>query len=280
VRDRSWTPGTVRAPGFASDDAGNVLVALEERGNILIGRLAAGTTQVELLGSQDVSAVDDGKTLADPALLWHPTRGWLLYYTILDGETASIGRAVSGTGETFTPDAEPVLRATAATPRFEQPTVATHLSDQLVMIVRTTDDDGVTQLAAYRSLGGVSWTHVETSHLEALTRRGDVSHDGFTADDVAHPSLVVHNGAWQVYYAGRRGTRWSIGLLASDELLHWRDVGLVLSGDGNGFDRLGASAPAARSVADRVELLFEGHDGVYTSIGFAARPSTSSGARL
>ena len=150
------------------------------------------------------------------------------------------------------------------------------------MVARVTDPEGGQQLAVYTSDDGTSWTFWDMGHLGPITRRGDVSASGFDADEIAHPSLIVHDGAWQLYYAGRRGTRWGVGLLLSDELLRWRWYAggrPVLEGDGNGFDRVGVGAPDAVSVGATVELYYEGTDGTRTRLGRAVRQAAQLGGR-
>ena len=76
------------------------------------------------------------------------------------------------------------------------------------------------------------------------------------------PSLIVHGDAYLLHYGTRSGTRWYVGLLASDELLAWRDVGARVFAGGAAFDARGASAPSVLSEGDALRLHYVAHDGV------------------
>jgi hypothetical protein len=74
------------------------------------------------------------------------------------------------------------------------------------------------------------------------------------------------------------GTRWSIELAVSDELLIWRPMGRVLGPGEQSFDSLGARSPDAISGPDRVQLLYSGQNGVAFQLGVAARAAPSDTA--
>lgn len=281
----AWGASFLHAPSAVVDDSGVSTVALEHDGKLIVARSQEGGSplDLDLLSSPDVSLLEPpaGATLADPELYVDAGGGTFLFYTVETGAAASIGRAVL-VGDAYVPDAEPVIKSDATVVRIEQPTVQRHHSGEWVLIARVTQATGGHELAVYRSMDGVTWTRFDSGHLGPITHRGDVSAVGFDADEIGHPSLIVHNSAWQLYYAGRRGTRWGIGLLVSDELLRWREIGAgnpVFGGDGNGFDRVGAGAPDAVSVGSSVELYYEGSDGARVRLGRAVRQATESGAR-
>ena len=92
------------------------------------------------------------------------------------------------------------------------------------------------------------------------------------------PSLIVHNSAYQLYYSRRSGTRWTVEVLASDELLVWRPLGEALGPSGEGFDSLGARGLDARSRLDEIDALYTGQDAVSFSLGAARRPAPSDTA--
>jgi hypothetical protein len=122
---------------------------------------------------------------------------------------------------------------------------------------------------------------IESSELPAMTARTSQREtSGFDADEIAWPALTVHGGAWRLAYAGRRGTRWAIGVLVSDQLIRFRAPvdGSVL-GRGATFDRLGVFAPAILSAgaADRVEMYYLGTDGTGPTLGFTERPAAHDG---
>jgi hypothetical protein len=87
----------------------------------------------------------------------------------------------------------------------------------------------------------------------------------FDRDEVAEPTLLLDGrGVLRVHYAGRRGSRWSVGLLVGErpeQLVRYGDAPL-LTATGAGVDALGARGPAAVIVEDRLQLFYTGLDGV------------------
>jgi hypothetical protein len=141
------------------------------------------------------------------------------------------------------------------------------------MIVRATLSSGGTELHAFYSVDpDTGWARIVDGTLEELTRVDDAS------SEITSPSLIVHNSAYQLYYARRTGTRWAIELATSDELLIWRPLGETLGASGEGFDSLGARGPDARSLPDRVEMVYTGQDGVSFRLGIASRAAPSDTA--
>jgi len=91
---------------------------------------------------------------------------------------------------------------------------------------------------------------------------------------VSEPSLLLFDHAWHLYVSRRQGARYSIGLLASDELVSWRWVDADAFGGSaaaDEFDRLGARSPAVLANGDSVELLYVGLDGARERLGRASR---------
>lgn len=97
----------------------------------------------------------------------------------------------------------------------------------------------------------------------------------FDRHEVAAPAVLVEDGVVRVYYAARRGTRWSLGLTVSSDGRWWRapSDGPVLGGDGAGFDAIGVRDPAPVVVDGALHLHFAGSDGARTRIGLATRPA-------
>lgn len=119
---------------------------------------------------------------------------------------------------------------------------------------------------------GATWALDGESAPEATVRepRG---HDlfAFDRDEIAAPALVAVTDALgrrthRLYYAGRRGTQWSIGLLASRDMRHWVSTGAVL-GPGDAFDMLGVADPAPHVEEGILRLYYAGTDGTRWRIG-------------
>jgi hypothetical protein len=142
-----------------------------------------------------------------------------------------------------------------------------------LLVVRATLSSGATELHAfYTNNLDMGWTRVINGGLEELTRVDD------PASDITDPSLIIHNSAYQLYYARRTGTRWAVELAVSDELLLWRPMGEVLGGSNEGFDSLGVRSPDAISQPDRIDMVYSGQDGVSFRLGTAYRAAPSDTA--
>jgi hypothetical protein len=223
--------------------------------------------------------------IEDPELFWDPAAGtsgeWHLYYTAIDAEgVRGIGRATGPTLQTLTKDSglliDPALYSDVA--GFEMPSHARSADEVDILLVRANLEGGGHQLISFVRLDDV-WARVIGSQLDGLTLRGNAptgSH--FDADEVAHPSIVRVGRAYHIYYAGRRGTRWGIGLLATDDLTFVRDVtseGPLLSGDGSTFDALSVLEPDVLVEDNQVSLFYIGSDGAARGLGRAARQTGS-----
>lgn len=226
-------------------------------------------------------------SVRDPELAYSPgDRPWHLYYTAEDAEgRLTIGHAAGPTVTDLSADAAPLIDPAGwhDLEALEMPTIATAADGRRVIVVRATITDGSHRLVGFvEYLGGAdpqAGTEFEriTGGLGDLTARdGTGSHGGFDADEIAQPSLINWDGAFHLYYAGRRGTRWGIGLLASDNFLTFRVVTPttpILSGDDAGFDALGVRGADIEIVDGLAVAIYEGTDGSSSGIGFAQRPT-------
>ena len=98
--------------------------------------------------------------------------------------------------------------------------------------------------------------------------------DAFDRDEVADPELFVENSVLRVLFAGRRGTRWSIGtLVASADATKFAPAeSPAFGGSGLGFDALGALAPELVVLSDSYRFYYLGTDGVRRRVGLATQP--------
>lgn len=98
----------------------------------------------------------------------------------------------------------------------------------------------------------------------------------FDHDEVRAPAAVEHDGVLRIYFAGRRGTRWSIGMLvAGSDPSYFRlgnDGRAVLAPGPGPFDTLGASGPAPFIDGTRLTLLYAGTDGARWRLLSASQP--------
>ena len=220
-----------------------------------------GTEPHEAMGLHDPELVFDGSSV-------------LLFFTARDESGAgSIGAAVSDESlAVFTKTGAAVLVPAGDVVSYEAPTVI-YREGLWLLVVRATLSSGATELRAfYTSDLDSGWARVVNGGLEQLTAaQGPTS-------EITEPSLMVHNSAYHLYYARRSGTRWSVELMVSDELLLWRSMGDVLGGSDEAFDSLGARSPDVISGPDRIDIVYSGQDGVAFQLGTASRTAPSNTA--
>jgi hypothetical protein len=212
--------------------------------------------------------------IGDPELVWDGSV-LFLFYTAHDANGVGSIRAATSAGgiSELTKSTAPILVPTDDVVSFDAPSII--LREGLwVLIARATLYDGATELRAfYTSAPETGWAPVVNGGLERLTRV-----ENPTAE-LTDPSLVIHNSAYQLYFSRRTGTRWSVELAVSDELLLWRSMGEVLGNSDEGFDRLGARGADAVSEPGRIGIVYSGQDGVSFRLGTASRTAPSGTAQ-
>ncbi|MBW2464023.1 MAG: hypothetical protein JRH11_20410, partial [Deltaproteobacteria bacterium] len=265
------------------DGTGRIFGAFESSLGLSELRIAHDST-TEILapgqGHQSVSVRDPELAYDEDAELWH------LYYTA-EGPRGvlTIGHAEGPTPTDLVADEEPLITSDGwfDLSSLEMPSVAVTEDGLRVAVVRATSTDGSHSLVGFvesreppEDPEAGLFVRI-TGDLDTMTARGDATaRTGFAADEVAQPSLLVWDGAFHLYYAGRRGTRWAIGLLASEDFLSFRDVAPttpILSGDNVGFDALGVRGVDIEIVDGFAVAIYEGTDGFETGVGYARRPT-------
>ncbi len=97
----------------------------------------------------------------------------------------------------------------------------------------------------------------------------------FDADEVAAPEVVEYRGVVRVFFAARRGARWSIGMLRSPDFHHFELAypGAVLAGTGVGFDAVSVSSPDAvlDTTTGQLTLYYAATDGTNVQPGLATQ---------
>ena len=250
-------------------------VAYELDGEIYVGQLVTPgevfvAVPAPVLGP---SEPDEAMGLEDPEFVFDGSNVFL-FYTARDASGAgSIRAAVSSLGVTaFTRTGTAGLIPAGDIVSYEAPTVA-YREGLWLLVVRATHLGGATELQAfYTSNLDDGWAPVVNGALEQLTRVQSAT------SEITEPSLMIHNSAYQLYYARRSGTRWSVELLVSDELLLWRPMGDVLGGSDEAYDSLGARSPDVLSGPDRIDIVYSGQDGVAFRLGTASRTAPSDTA--
>ena len=129
--------------------------------------------------------------------------------------------------------------------------------------------DGLVRLAAETIEGDFDW--VAGAEPFFGPRRDDAQ--AFDRDELAAPHLWRDtHGVLRLFYAGRRGSRWSIGLAIANRLDFVERFGesALLAGSGVGADALGARAPAILDHGGgEYTLLYSGLDGASERLTFA-----------
>jgi hypothetical protein len=254
---------------------GDTLVAFEIDRQIFVGvrdlpeRLDLPEPAPVLLPTEPYEAMG----LGDPELV-SAENFLVMFYTARDGSGAgSIGTATAAQdGLVFDKRPEPGLVPSGDVVSFDAPSVVFR-EGLWLMVVRATLASGATELQAhYAASFEGPWERVVNGGLEQITRVDDPT------GELTEPSLIVHNSAYQLYYARRSGTRWAVEAAYSDELLLWRPLGESLGGTGEGFDAMGARSPDAVSLGDRIDIVYSGQDGVTFQMGTAFRTAPSNSA--
>lgn len=215
---------------------------------------------------------------ADPELVRAPDGEWLLYATRVDASGRSIVRFAgdSGTAPTFaaTPVAASLTMPTELDgAALSEPAVAYDLgASTWRMWLHAADAASGHRIVELSSADGQTWAMTGT----VVSTRPALG--GFDADEVGAPAVVQRGGAWSLYFAGRRGARWAIGLVASDDRQHWTAPVFALSATGTEFDSLSVSDPSVVTRGESVELYYVGSNGVHALVGRAVRGATSTRA--
>ncbi len=272
---RAWAPATVVSDG--SDPlpiAGRPSIASIDGVDVLAW---AGDGTIELATGS--SAEGDWTTIAgvggselerfsDPELLpLEPLGGeGLALFMTREGSDAGIVRAAGNLSDGFG-DASLVLDPAAiGATRIAAPTLAVRNGTPALVMIAWAEFGGDRQLHAFSSGdAGESW---EPRGALALPELED-------AEELGSPSLTVQNGTYLLYLPVRRGTRWRIAQIVSDDLRYWRlvDDRALASGSGS-YAPLGARAPDARVWGGGVELFYLGIDGVEPTPLRTWRPAT------
>jgi len=121
-------------------------------------------------------------------------------------------------------------------------------------------------------------SYAEAPAAGVLRRSG--SGDGFDRDEIGGArALDLGDGVVRIFYAGRRGTRWSIGALVTTDLLHYDQAaeGAALLGpSGAGFDALGVRSPELLvspvvSGVAQLTMYYTASTGTVSSLGLATQ---------
>nr|MDQ3036962.1 hypothetical protein [Myxococcota bacterium] len=235
--------------------------------------------------------------VGDPELVAQGDR-WMLLFTAIDLDgSRRIARVVgeAGFGETFAPSAItdlvtlPLDDDEGRIVALDGPSAAT-IGGELWVAARAIREGGTSSLVLLRrgadassdfelgSVCGTGCASLDDASASPVHRAGDRGELAFDYDEVAAPALVSHGGVHRLYYAGRRGTRWAIGLLVTYDMAFFRegnDGAPILSASGAGPDALGVRDPEPWIDGGLLTLFHTGTDGVATHVLTATQPIAS-----
>ncbi len=211
-----------------------------------------------------------------PAFVESLDGGFDLYFAAEDqlGEQV-IARAVGNPAEGYVVDEAPVLAPTIEGVDFDQPALTRFQNTMfagLVMVLRETAPNGTSSLHVYTQREGAEFEELD-SILPALTRSGGEAPIFGVFSELRSPTVVVEAGHWTLYFAGRRGARWTIGALTSPDLAtFWgSDSPTILDGS-DSFDRLAVFDPEVRVQDGQAVLHYVGSNGLEDALVRATRP--------
>lgn len=201
------------------------------------------------LGDERTLPSEEGVRYDDPEIVFEDG-GWSLYLTRRQEELGVEVVRRRETGDTF--ELPEVVRTGVRLVRVSRSRPSDGPGERVLL---TANEDGDLEVFA----GGRTLDAVDLAPLLARATSPDAC------------ALAVVNGAWHLHVAERAGTRVSLRLFVSDELVHWRDLGEVLTGDGQGFDALGTDLPASVWTPEGLRLVYVGVDGGSPVLGTLLR---------
>ncbi len=240
-------------------------VALETEDGIAIAERGGGGDDELVLRSGDTGyallANKEDRTFHDPELIYDDARGVLtMFYTRRIGGRTDVGRAVLANGR--------LTEGDVALLGASEPTIASRPGGH-VLIARTASAElSVFELDTIAGTPGEPVTVISTDLLAAAM--------GLRPDEIANPSLAADEATWLLYFDVRRGTRWSIAMLASDHLSSFRsptEEGVVLAPIED-FERLGVRGADVLMEADGARMVYVGTDGINDVLAQAFRAGT------
>jgi hypothetical protein len=284
---------TVESPHVASDGTTTVLVfsAMPMGGGgsaiFVATRDPDGSFHVRAptTGSQPILAPDAGDALESPAIAASGGT-WTLYGTRLHAGVRSIFVSRSSSSDPLGLATPMDVVIPGLSGDVGSPAIVPGNVDQIV--VRHQASAGDIPLAAEFVLAdlapasGVATPSADICAADspcAGGTRGDAnvyaartSTVRFDADDVDDPAIVLYDHVYRLYYAGRLGSRWSIGMLIAADLGYWRaanDGDAILGPDGNGLDAVSVRDPAPIVENGALSLYYVGSDGDTRTIALA-----------
>lgn len=239
-------------------------MAVEIDGAIHLAR--RGDEGWELIAPLDTPALapaEWAERVGDPALRWTGHTLELFFTGFPSDGRGRIARVEAAEGvEHFSwADVEVLLEPELPVTSYADPAPFTHAGTDYLALRE--DESATSRLVLYR---------LDTLARLQVLREPGADLFAFDRDEVASPSVLVTGDVLRMYFAGRRGARFGIGVLVSPDAVHWTEPtggALVLDASGAGFDALGVRDPAPIIDGDELHLFYTGLDGAQARVGFA-----------
>ncbi len=274
--DATWPIGraSIESAGFGRTASGLERLAFTLDNAIhMSGPAAVGFEPMETYPDSSFEApVFAPGGIADPSLVADEAAGrWILYFSVYDDDGVGSIAQVLG-GAEFADSFDHATARIVASGRdgmrsLDQPTVYGDL-----MVTRATTSADLTSLVVLRRAPGAEEFLFETESADSAQIRLP-SYGVFAAfdrDEVGQPALSHQYGVYRLLLNGRRGTRWHIGMMVSDDGIWWRDPldgeELLETSDG-GFDALGMKDPSIVADDGGLTSFYVGTDGAYSNVG-------------
>ncbi|RZO60694.1 MAG: hypothetical protein EVA89_12915 [Sandaracinaceae bacterium] len=267
-----WTTEAPRAPSVLADED-TLHVAFEIDGDIFLAdRGPEGAWRLRGSDLDDpVLRAPDGERYADPELVRTTSGHFLLLTHEVDGrDTIAVSRVDDFAAAVHFPDPRPLAVDGVADASLRAPSALVTTEGVWVAAVGGRGEQSAISLF----LADAALTSLERRvEQPVLTASGDLFR--FDGQEVGDPELVRDgDGLVRLYYAGRRGTRWAIGLYVTANGELWREVGdgsPLLEAAGFGFDGLSVRGPDARwrETDGVMELWYGATDGARRALAFA-----------
>lgn len=236
-------------------------------------------------GTQPLLAPTGGDQLVGPALGTTSDDRWILYAARVHAD-GTRGLIVSESVDTSplslgapsnldVPDQGGDFDSPAIVPGHPDRLVARHVPTAAELSTRTPElvllevTPGSGTAAQAGGLCGADATCADGVRSERTVYAAREATIAFDADDVSDPAIVYYDQVYRLYYAGRHGSRWSIGMLITVDLGYWRasNAGLpILGPDGNGEDAVSVRGPAPLVEDGHLSLYYVGSDGERTTL--------------
>jgi hypothetical protein len=267
-----WGDRAVAAPSAVRTPEGETLMAVQVSDGItLLETQGAGAWAFVGDPNEPALRAPSGARYADPELVREADR-YVLYLTHESADGTTLARATGDAGFATTFGAPAALELPAEAPPLESPAVVDFGGRRL--LAATAREGGETRIVLLEATDAegtrFAWTNADAEG-STLVREGP----DFAFDDVEVTGAdlwVDRADVLRLHYAGRRGTRWGIGLRVSADGATWRSIGdggPLLTGSGVGHDALGVRDPAVLVNDGVLELFHTATDGVRPSVARA-----------